>query len=130
MQSQQKGKSSITLLLLYFFPSPLLLIALQLYGPHHNEYHTCYTYNTLALLAVKMTSRSTMYYVETSAQRSHRLNINPNPIAQFLRRTYWAYYVHLPFYGLTQLDSFWLHTFFLTLMSLGLFGVVKYCILF
>lgn len=77
-----------------------------------------------------MTSRSTMYYVETSAQRSQRLNIYPNPVAQFLRRTYWAYYAHLPFYGLTKLDAFWLHTFFLTLMSLGVFGVVKYCILF
>ncbi|GAV49624.1 hypothetical protein ZYGR_0P02690 [Zygosaccharomyces rouxii] len=49
-----------------------------------------------------MTSRSTMYYVETSAQRSQRLNIYPNPVAQFLRRTYWAYYAHLPFYGLTN----------------------------
>lgn len=76
-----------------------------------------------------MNPSSSLYYVETDAQRSRRLHDRPNSIAGFFRKTFWAYYIHLPFYGLTNGDALCLHTFCLTLMSLGLFGVVKYCLL-
>ncbi|AQZ09485.1 TSC3 (YBR058C-A) [Zygosaccharomyces parabailii] len=73
--------------------------------------------------------RSTMKYVETDAQRCQRLQTKTNSLAQLIRRTFWTYYIHLPFYVITQGDAFWLHMFCLTIMSLGVFGIVKYCFL-
>ncbi|GAV54536.1 hypothetical protein ZYGR_0AM00740 [Zygosaccharomyces rouxii] len=76
-----------------------------------------------------MAAHNTMKYVETNAQRNKRLNGHGSLWAKFLHKTFFNYYIHLPFYVITQGDAFWLHTFCITIMSLGLFGIVKYCLL-
>ncbi|CAR30964.1 hypothetical protein ZYGR_0P02680 [Zygosaccharomyces rouxii] len=76
-----------------------------------------------------MPASHTMEYVETNAQRNKRLNERVNLWSKILHKTFFNYYIHLPFYVITQGDAFLLHTFCLTIVSLGLFGIVKYCLL-
>ena len=74
--------------------------------------------------------KSTMRYVLTLKERRelegkgitmmHRFE-------DFMDRIYWMYYIHMPYYLMTSFDAFCLHTFFLMIFSLSLFGIVKYC---
>ncbi|SCU83944.1 LAMI_0C05468g1_1 [Lachancea mirantina] len=50
-------------------------------------------------------------------------------ISDFAESIYWMYYIHLPFYLMTSFDAFCLHTFFLAIFTLSLFGFIKYIFL-
>ncbi|QEU62341.1 Tsc3 [Kluyveromyces lactis] len=72
-------------------------------------------------------SRGTMIYTPTNQQMS-RGGI-AEKLADFVKNLYWVYYIHLPFYLMTSLDAFCLHTIFLVVVSLSLFGLLKYIFL-
>lgn len=80
--------------------------------------------------------RPSMKYVETV--REHKIRESPgmstidklgDMIGDFVESLYWMYYIHLPYYLMTSFDSFCLHAFFLTIFSLGFFGIIKYLLL-
>lgn len=73
-----------------------------------------------------------MIYVETIKERQTRLGSGKgiqDRIKDILENAYWVYYVHLPFYLMTSFDAFCLHSFFLTIFSFSIFGILKYCFL-
>ncbi|QLG70427.1 hypothetical protein HG535_0A03660 [Zygotorulaspora mrakii] len=77
-------------------------------------------------------THSSMIYVETIKERQVRLGYGNgilDKIKDLLENCYWVYYVHLPFYLMTSFDAFCLHSFFLTILSFSIFGVLKYCLL-
>ncbi|AQZ13130.1 (ZYRO0E06820g) [Zygosaccharomyces parabailii] len=72
--------------------------------------------------------KSSMVYVETDRQRRRRTaQSGTSSRSNQLHRTFWSYYIHLPYYLLSPGESLWLHGLFLFIASLGLFAVVKYC---
>lgn len=72
--------------------------------------------------------RNSMVYVETDGQRRRHTSPSSKPSrSSHLRRTFWSYYIHLPYYLLSPLESLWLHAFCLAVASLGLYAIVKYC---
>lgn len=80
--------------------------------------------------------RPSMRYVETMRERKIRESAGKSNvdkigdmIGDFVESLYWMYYIHLPYYLMTSFDSFCLHAFFLTIFSLGFFGVIKYLLL-
>ncbi|CCD22896.1 Tsc3p NDAI_0A07420 [Naumovozyma dairenensis CBS 421] len=80
-------------------------------------------------------STCTMTYVPTNKEiKEKRRGVNgkasiTEKIEEIVEKLYWMYYIHLPYYLMTSFDSFCLHVFFLTIFSLSVFGVIKYCFL-
>ncbi|EDO14475.1 hypothetical protein Kpol_251p5 [Vanderwaltozyma polyspora DSM 70294] len=75
---------------------------------------------------------SSFNYVETIKERKEKQGETETlkeKAEDMAENVYWAYYVHLPFYVMTEGDSFWLHVFFLLIFSMGLFGVLKWFLL-
>ncbi|SCU80347.1 LADA_0B06744g1_1 [Lachancea dasiensis] len=50
-------------------------------------------------------------------------------LSNFGENLYWMYYIHLPYYLMTSGDAFCLHSFFLAMFTLGVFGLIKYLFL-
>ncbi|QLL32173.1 hypothetical protein HG536_0C03410 [Torulaspora globosa] len=81
-------------------------------------------------------TKNSMKYRETIRERKLRKASGKDffekagdAIADFVESLYWMYYIHLPYYLMTSFDSFCLHTFFLIIFSLSVFGVIKYFLL-
>lgn len=81
-------------------------------------------------------ARTSMKFVETIRERKVRESAGKSKvdkigdmIGDFVESLYWMYYIHLPYYLMTSFDSFCLHAFFLTIFSLGFFGVIKYLLM-
>ncbi|KAL3228946.1 Serine palmitoyltransferase-regulating protein TSC3 [Nakaseomyces bracarensis] len=76
--------------------------------------------------------KSTMRYVLTTKERRVQEG-NGTTLMHYVEdicdKVYWMYYIHMPYYLMTSFDAFCLHTFFLIIFSLSIFGVVKYCFL-
>ncbi|CDO96217.1 unnamed protein product [Kluyveromyces dobzhanskii CBS 2104] len=72
-------------------------------------------------------ARGSMIYTPTNQQMS-RGGI-AEKLADFVKNLYWAYYIHLPFYLMTSVDAFCVHTVFLVIVSLSFFGLLKYILL-
>lgn len=74
-----------------------------------------------------------MEYVPTVKEMrqgdDYKQNIIVEKIEDVVEKIYWMYYIHLPYYLMVEFDSFCLHVFFLTIFSLSVFGVIKYCFL-
>ncbi|QGN15868.1 protein TSC3 [Kluyveromyces marxianus] len=72
-------------------------------------------------------TRGTMVYTPTNQQMSKGGIVER--VVDIVKNIYWAYYVHLPYYLMTPLDAFCLHTICLVIVSLSLFGLLKYLFL-
>lgn len=66
---------------------------------------------------------------EAKAQPGKKPNIILDKIDSAVTKLYWTYIVHLPFFIMTPDDGFLLHLFFLSIFSVSLFGIIKYCFL-
>lgn len=73
------------------------------------------------------TNNGTMIYRPTDEELSNGSFLEK--VSNFGENLYWMYYIHLPYYLMTTGDAFCLHTFFLAMLTLGLFGLVKYIFL-
>ncbi|AET38360.1 Tsc3p Ecym_2649 [Eremothecium cymbalariae DBVPG len=69
-------------------------------------------------------ARGTMVYAPTNAQKSKGGFIER--VSNSIENLYWMYYIHLPYYLMTNFDSFCLHTMFLIIFTLSLFGLGKW----
>ncbi|AMD22364.1 HGR025Cp [Eremothecium sinecaudum] len=70
--------------------------------------------------------RGTMVYTPTNVEESNGGIIES--VRNFIEQLYWMYYVHLPYYLMTDFDAFCLHTLFLVMFILSLFGLVKWLV--
>lgn len=66
---------------------------------------------------------------QVRAHSKGKYNTISSKIDNFVSQLYWTYYVHLPFYIMTSDDAFIVHLLFLSVFSLGIFGIIKYCFL-
>ncbi|SCU78467.1 LANO_0A03092g1_1 [Lachancea nothofagi CBS 11611] len=82
--------------------------------------------STDAIHAQKL-SHGTFIYRPTDEELSKGTFVEK--VSNFGENLYWMYYIHLPYYLMTSGDAFCLHSFFLGMFTLGLFGLVKYMFL-
>lgn len=88
--------------------------------------------NTETLISEKKTSpvaHTTFEYVPTTQEKRKQMGKTDNIFQKAIHvvmRLHWLYYIHLPFYVMTSSDAFYMHAFFLIILSLSLFGIIKY----
>ncbi|KAG0660210.1 hypothetical protein C6P45_001626 [Maudiozyma exigua] len=67
---------------------------------------------------------------EKRASVEYKRNFIIEKIEDAIEKMYWMYYINLPYYLMLTWDAYILHTFILTMFSLGVFGVLKYCLMY
>ncbi|SMN21295.1 similar to Saccharomyces cerevisiae YBR058C-A TSC3 Protein that stimulates the activity of serine palmitoyltransferase (Lcb1p, Lcb2p) several-fold [Maudiozyma saulgeensis] len=67
---------------------------------------------------------------ERRANGLDKQNFIVEKIEDGIEKMYWMYYINLPYYLMLTADAYILHTFILTMFSLSVFGIVKYCLMF
>lgn len=67
---------------------------------------------------------------ERRASVEYKRNFIIEKIEDAIEKMYWMYYINLPYYLMLTWDAYILHTFILTMFSLGVFGILKYCLMY